>query len=269
MDILSLSSGYGIDSNGFIISDVSMDKIDSRYLPCIEETIDCLQHLFQQQLHSIYLYGSVPRGDAILLKSDLDIIAMFHSKINTQQLDRLKKLSGELTKKYQPLVRDVGIAVANYDDTFDPANYYENASLKEICVCVYGEDVGKRFGPYKLTPEIPISFNGDICEVRNRALKRMEAASDKDFKTLSQGFIRKLIRTYYSMVMVRSQIWTTRLHEQSEVVIQYFPEKSAVIDILLYWLEKPPADRDFAYELFQKEGDWACRNFEKEVEITY
>ncbi|WP_227994859.1 nucleotidyltransferase domain-containing protein [Oceanobacillus sp. CFH 90083] len=260
-----LKSGYGLDSDGFIVSDVSMDKVDSRYLPCIEETVDCLGDLFQKQLHSVYLYGSVPRGEAVLVKSDLDIVAMFHSKLSSAELAKLKKLAGELTRKYQSLVRDVGIAVADYNDTFNPSNYYENAFLKEICVCVYGEDAGGKFGPYKLTPEIPISFNGDICEVCNRALQRMKAASDKDFKALSQGFARKLIRTYYSMVMVRSQIWTTRLHEQSEVFTRYFPEKNTVVDTLLSWIEEHPLDRDSAYTLLQKEGGWACRNFEKEA----
>ncbi|GEN86060.1 MULTISPECIES: nucleotidyltransferase domain-containing protein [Oceanobacillus] len=262
---MELKSGYGLDPDGYIISDVSMDKIDLRYLPCIEETVDWLKNLYQQQLHSVYLYGSVPRGDAVLIKSDLDIIAMFRTKLTASQLDELKKLAGKLTKKYQSLVREVGIAIADYDYTFDTSNYYENAFLKEICVCVYGEDVRECFGPYKLTPEIPISFNGDICEVRNRVLKRMKAASDEDFKILLQGFCRKLIRTYYSMTMVRSQIWTTRLYEQSKVVVQYFPEKEDVIHTLLNWIEEPSADRNPAYKLLHKEGEWTCRNFIKEA----
>ena len=139
---------------------------------------------------------------------------MFDGQLSSVKLAELKKISGELSHKYRSLVRDVGIAIAYYDYTVDPSNYYENAFLKELCVCVYGEDLGERFGPYKLTSEIAIRFNGDIYDVLARTLNRLETASDEDFKTFTQNFARKLIRTYYSMVMVRSQIWSTRLHEQ-------------------------------------------------------
>lgn len=215
------------------------------------------------------MYGSVARGDSTVNKSDLDLIAMFYTKLSSVKLAELKRLAGELSQKYHSLVRDVGIAAAYHDYTVAPSNYYENAFLKEICVCVYGEDLGERFGPYKLTSEIAICFNGDIHEALNRTLKMLETASKKDFETFTKGFARKLIRTYYSMVMVRSQIWTTRLHEQSEVFIHHFPEKESTIRTLLYWIEEPPTDREAVYELFKSEGKWASTNFLNEAKIAY
>lgn len=267
IEIGKLHAGYGLDPNGFIVSDVSRDKIDDVYIPCIQESVERLKRLFQEQLHSVYVYGSVARGEAIVKKSDLDLIAMFYTKLSSVQLSELKQFAGELTQNYRSLVRDVGIAVADYDYTMDPSNYYENAFLKELCVCVYGEDLGERFGPYKLTSEIAIRFNGDINEALKRTLKRLETASMEDFKTFAQAFARKLIRTYYSMVMVRSQIWTTRLHEQSEVFIHHFPEKESIIRTLLDWIDEPPTNQEAVYELFKSEGDWASANFSNEAKI--
>lgn len=269
IEIGKLSAGYGLDSNGFIVSDVSKDKINDVYVPVILESVESLRNLCHQQLHSVYVYGSVARGEAIAKKSDLDLIAMFYTKLSSVMLAELKKLAKELSEKYRSLVRDAGIAIAYYDYTVDPSNYYENAFLKELCVCVYGEDIGERFGPYKLTSEIAIRFNGDIYDVLNRTLKKLEIASKEDYKTFTQNFARKLIRTYYSMVMVRSQIWTTRLHEQSEVFIHYFPEKESIIRTLLNWIDEPPTDREIVYELFRNEGDWASVNFLNEAKIPY
>ncbi|PYZ93926.1 hypothetical protein CR194_09180 [Salipaludibacillus keqinensis] len=262
-----LKAGYGLDRNGFIVSDVSKDKINNVYLPCIQDSVESLRNLFHSQLHSVYVYGSVARGEAVAMKSDLDLITMFNGKLNSINLAELQKLAGELSKKYRCLVRDVGIAVAYYDYTVDPSNYYESAFLKELCVCVYGEDLGSRFGPYKLTSEIAIRFNGDICEVLTRTLNRLEKASNKEFKTISQNFARKLIRTYYSMVMARSQIWSTRLQEQSEVIIHHFPDKEFIIQTLLNWVDDPPMNRETVNEFFKKEGKWACANFTEEAEI--
>ena len=263
-----LRAGYGLDPNGFIVSDVSKDKIDNVYMPCIQESVESLRNLLHQQLHSVYVYGSVARGEAIAIKSDLDLIVMIDGKLSSVKLAQLKKLAEELSQKYRSLVRDVGIAVAYYDYTVDPSNYFENAFLKELCVCIDGEDLGDPFGPYKLTSEIAIRFNGDICQVLTRTLNRLETASNEDYKALTQGFARKLIRTYYSMVMVRSQIWTTRLHQQSEVFIHHFPEKKSIIRTLLDWIDEPPTDSEVVYELFKSEGEWACSNFTHEVNIS-
>lgn len=265
---VTLKAGYGLDPNGFIVSDVSIDKIGRIYMPCIQKSIESLQKLFLQQLHSVYLYGSVARGDAIVPKSDLDLIVMVDGQLSLTKLAELKKVSGELSQTYRSIVREVGIAVAYYDDTMDPANYYENAFLREISVCVYGEDVGKQFGPYKLSSEIAIQFNGDICESLIRLLKRLEAASTDDFTTLTQNFARKLIRTYYSMVMARSQIWTTRLIEQSEVFIRHFPDKESIVHSLLGWIDEPVMDPQAVYELLKREGEWACANFVHEANIS-
>lgn len=71
------------------------------------------------------------------------------------------------------------------------------------------------------------------------------------------------------MVMVRSQIWTTRLHEQSEVFIHHFPKKESIIRTLLNWIDKPSLDREAVYELFKREGEWASANFSHEAKIPY
>ena len=263
-----LRAGYGLDTNGFIVSDVSKDKIVKVYMKCIQESVESLRNLFHHQLHSVYVYGSVARGEAVVLKSDLDLIAMFDGQLSPDKLTALKEVTEELSHKYNSLVRDIGIAIAYYEHTVDPSNYYENAFLTELCVCVDGEDLGERFGPYKLTSEIAIRFNGDICDVLARTLKRLETATDKDFKTISQNFARKLIRTYYSMVMVRSQIWSTRLHEQSEVFIHHFPEKESIIRTLLNWIDEPPTNREVVFDLFKSEGEWASANFAYEANLT-
>jgi uncharacterized protein len=263
----SIQPGFGLDGDGYIVSDVGLDKIDNVYCPCIRESVETLTNLFPHRLHSVYLYGSVARGEAVTGKSDLDLLVVFNDMLSAMESAKLKDLVAVLSQKYHPLVREVGIAVATYDYTVDPENYYEQAFLKEMCVCVHGEDLRERFGPYKLTSEIAIRFNGDIREVLARTISRLETASNEDFKTLSQSFARKLIRTYYSMVMVRSQIWTTRLHEQSEVFIHYFPDKEPVIRTLQKWIEEPPISRETVLNLFQSEGEWVSANFEREARI--
>ena len=263
-----LRAGYGLDVDGYIISDVALDKIEQAYLPCIQDSAEKLATLFPQQLHSVYIYGSVARGEAVAIKSDLDLLVLFNDVLNTKESAELKTLTNVLSQDYQSLVREVGIAVAYYDYVVDPENDDEQAFIKELCLCIHGEDIRNRFGPYKLTPEIAIRFNGDIGDVLARTIIRLESASTAEHSIRVQGFARKLIRTYYSMVMARSHIWTTRLNEQAEVVLHYYPHKKSVIDTLFTWIEEPPTNRERVLALFQHEGEWASLNFEQEARVT-
>ncbi|PYZ98979.1 hypothetical protein CR205_10555 [Alteribacter lacisalsi] len=262
----NLQAGDGLDRNGFIKSDVSIDKVNSIYMSCIRKAVEELKNLFPQQLHSIYLYGSAARGEASVPESDLDLLALFSGKLSSVESDALKKCAHELSRKYRSLVREVGIAAGYYDYVMDPVNYYEQAFLKEFCVCIHGEDLRRHFGPYKLSPEIAVSFNGDISKVFTRTMSRMEGAPNEDFNRITQGFARKLIRTYYSMVMVRSGIWSTRLHEQVEIVIRHFPDKEPAVHTLKKWIDDPPLDREAVKAFFIKEGKWATEHFFREVD---
>src|SRR5690625_4048265 len=145
-----LQTGYGLDENGYILSDVSANKISSVFNSCIRESVDQMITLYPNQLHSVYIYGSVARGDATEVKSDLDLLALFNNSLDYADKMKVKELSTELSEAYVHLVRDVGIAATDYDHVMNPRNYYEQAFLKELCVCVYGEDLRERFGPYKL-----------------------------------------------------------------------------------------------------------------------
>ncbi|MBU8595040.1 nucleotidyltransferase domain-containing protein [Shouchella clausii] len=263
-----LQAGYGLDNNGYISSDVSIHKIPEVYEPCIQHSVEQLSRLFPNQLHSVYVYGSVARGDAIAIKSDLDLLAVFNSTLNASEKMKVKKLSTTLSETYRYLVRDIGIAVADLDHVMKPINYYEQAFLKELCVCIYGTDLRDCFGPYKLTAEIAISFNGDIGDVFDRTIDRLQSAPTEEFKKLSQNFARKLIRTYYSMVMARSQVWTTKLDEQSDVFIQYFQDKEPIVRMLQKWIEEAPTSREHVLKLFMSEGTWLAAHFEREARMT-
>ncbi|MCG1021483.1 nucleotidyltransferase domain-containing protein [Sutcliffiella horikoshii] len=260
-----LRKGYGLDEKGFIVRDVGVEKIALVYQKCVQETIETLHLQLPNLLHSVYVYGSVARGDAEKGKSDLDILAIFKRDLHNNENQRVKKLGESLSRKYHSLVREVGIAKTTLDYCMDPNNYYEQAFLRELCVCVDGEDLRERFGPYKLTEDIAISFNGDIAEVSERYLKKLNGASDDEFNATTQGFARKLIRTFYSMVLARSQIWSTKLGEQAEIFLQYFPEKKDVVQTLQEWTNNAPQDKLNALAILDKESKWAIDHFTKEA----
>jgi predicted nucleotidyltransferase len=90
IEMVSLQAGYGLDRDGYIFSDVALDKIDNVYFPCIRESVEKIARLFPHLLNSIYVYGSVARGKAVVAKSDLDLLAMFNGTLSAEELAHLK-----------------------------------------------------------------------------------------------------------------------------------------------------------------------------------
>jgi predicted nucleotidyltransferase len=260
-----MRKGYGLDESGFIVRDVGLEKITTDFQKCVQETIETLHLQLPNLLHSVYVYGSVARGDAKKGKSDLDILAIFNRDLHNNEQQRVKQLGESLSQKYHALVRDVGIAKTTLDYCMNANNYHEQAFLRELCVCVDGEDLRGQFGPYKLTEDIAISFNGDIAEVSERYFKKLKGATDAEFHVTTQGFARKLIRTFYSMVMARSQIWSTKLEEQADIFLQYFPEKKDVVQTFQQWINDAPQDKLKALSILEKESKWAVDHFTKEA----
>jgi uncharacterized protein len=257
----------GLDENGFIISEVSYENILPEYKGLIGASIAALKSALPNLIHSIYVYGSVARGDAVREKSDMDLLVISSQKLTETERSTLNKMLADLSAIYGSLVREVGVADCTYDEMLDTKNKYGwGAYLKILCVCVDGEDLTKRFGNFRLSSEIAIGFNGDIDTALQSALRKIkDAETDEEAGKIAATFARKLIRTCYSMVMTRAQVWTTKLSEQADVFIKYFPEKRAFVRTLQDWVVQPPHNRNDVVAILEGEGSWVVGKFETEA----
>ncbi|HLZ15101.1 MAG TPA: nucleotidyltransferase domain-containing protein [Candidatus Saccharimonadales bacterium] len=262
----------GLDSNGFILSEVSQENILPQYRSVIDASIAALKTTLPDVVHSVYVYGSVARGNAIPGKSDLDMLVIFKRKLTQQEQDALKGLQESLSSQHKTLVREVGIADATctYDEMLDSTNKYGwGAYLKILCVCVDGEDLTERFEQFKISPDIAIGFNGDASKAIQSAIEKItNAKTDDDAAKAAAIVARKLIRTCYMMVMTRAQVWTTRLSEQAELFLRYFPEKQGFIRTLQSWIDTPSTDREAILKVLRGDCRWVIDNFEAEAKVT-
>ncbi len=63
----------GLDKDGFIQNLYSPNNIAPEFQGVVNAVIDSLLSELPNQIDGIYLYGSVPRGTAIVGRSDLDV----------------------------------------------------------------------------------------------------------------------------------------------------------------------------------------------------
>jgi len=75
-DVKPIGSFLQTDTDGFIVNTTSPEKIQSAWLPAVEMVSDAYRKHFGENLHSVYIRGSVAKGEAIDNISDIDSFAI-------------------------------------------------------------------------------------------------------------------------------------------------------------------------------------------------
>ncbi|MDG2932913.1 nucleotidyltransferase domain-containing protein, partial [Vibrio parahaemolyticus] len=132
------------------------------FAPLIREVTACLKGGLGQNLHSVYVYGSVARKTAIVGRSNLDLVVVTQSSFEHNRATLLNTIKWRAQQSY-PHVNGVSVRtalvseVANLDSIFT-----WGFMLKHCCVCVYGDDLADCFGDYVPSWEIAKHWNMDV-----------------------------------------------------------------------------------------------------------
>ena len=90
----------GLDKDGFIQNRYSPKNIAPEFQEVVTVVIDSLLKELPDQIDGIYLYGSVPRGMAIIGSSDLDVSIVLTTPIGQKEKGVFKLLSDTIPKAY-------------------------------------------------------------------------------------------------------------------------------------------------------------------------
>jgi uncharacterized protein len=258
---------FGVDKNGIIITEVSADKITSPFREIVENILNSILGEFSTQLNAVFLYGSIATGKAVVGKSDLDILIVFNEKLTEELSRRVLSLEEKLTNEYESTLRDVGLATTCVADALSEKERKGSLCfLKHLCVCIYGEDFTKDIPGFKPSREVAKGFNGDIAKVLESFKGKLEKGTGaEEIKKLSQSVAKKIVRTGFSLVMPRSNSWTTNLQTSADTFAYYYPEKAPEMNTSLEWSKVGNENRYIVIEFIDTFGVWLTREFEKEI----
>lgn len=88
------------DKDGYMINQSDKKKINPIFLPVIHDVIHTYSTYLKDDLHSVYIRGSIPKGIGIEGVADLDTIAVTKQRPNKIQLNWVKKIEHRLNQKY-------------------------------------------------------------------------------------------------------------------------------------------------------------------------
>ncbi|WP_225874886.1 nucleotidyltransferase domain-containing protein [Vibrio atypicus] len=224
------SSGAGLDNQGYIDNPYSVTNIQAPYQPLVDTVLAALLLEFPNQIHSIYLYGSVPRGNAIPYRSDLDLSVVFHQPLTPDAAKRLTQLSETLALQF-PVVSKIDFDPGHVQEVMrEQEEYRWQFWLKHCCCCVWGDDLALNFRRYKPNVQIAWQLNEDLPSVLDKVRRALD---DGLGKAESKVMAKKLLRSAYLLVAEKDGSWLYELSSMAEVVSQFYPDDVTSIELTL------------------------------------
>lgn len=244
-----------LDSNGFVQSKSHIDFIQDKWSPLVEETVEFYRSKFGENLHSVYVRGSVAKGEGLDGISDLDTFCILHEGPGEVESPFSEDFQNEMNAKY-PFCTHVEISFlerAKIHKPFPPRERSVWAELiKTQSACVYGEDLAQEIAPFKLSNMKGHSY---FIEQELKELPKYyeeDQDSVEDLLDLCVWITRRVIRSGYDLVMEREGKFTRDLYLCWESFSKYYPEKSDDMKVVLNLALNPLPDKAVVMQALDK-----------------
>ncbi|HEY0081516.1 MAG TPA: nucleotidyltransferase domain-containing protein [Pyrinomonadaceae bacterium] len=285
-EILEIGQILETNDAGFIVNHSRVEKIVEPWKPVVEAVSDgYLKHL-SDNVHSIYIRGSVARGLAREGISDVDSFAVVREPVS--DLAWAASLSREIGRRF-PFCVGVEVVCLTHDELLQGDDEYHASwrmMLKTQCVCVFGEDLAGRLPDYKPGAETVVHATDLRRQVQRltddlRALllfgrlpfgNRLFKSSDGGYGPLvSLGcaeLMKRIVRTGFEIVMEKEGVYTRDLYPCYKIFSKHFPARERSMRRALELAINPTSDPKELLEFLEDFGPWMINAAEARYAAT-
>ena len=255
----------GVDKDGFIVKKASVDKFQEKWKSVIEEVKNAYIEYFGDKLHSVYVRGSVAKGEAIDKVSDLDTIAIIDlpkDQIDTKWAEEFNK---KIIAKYS-FVKKVEIIAITPEHAISKTRGV-HIILKTQAVCIYGKDISDNIPKLKPNKEHALHCKNLQNELQN-AIDFFEHRLSNNLEENKQKCVwimKRILRTGFELVMEREQKYTRDLYPCYKSFIKYYPDKKDNMHKTLEFAINPTDNSKIVIQLLQDWLFWMPKEIEKMV----
>ncbi|MFF9690166.1 nucleotidyltransferase domain-containing protein [Streptomyces sp. NPDC014623] len=256
----------GLAADGTIRREGATERVHAAFAPVVEAARLRVADAFGPgRLHSVYLYGSVPRGTAIPGVSDLDLLVVLHDRPTAADRAAAEDTSGALNSAFA-VIEGAGLLLSHVHAVLSEAERHDLGFLVAcLCTPLLGEDLATRLPPYRPTSLLARETNGDLALAlpRWRALAA-GAATEEARLRLGRRVSRRLVRSAFTLVMPRWGGWTSDLHRSAELFARYHPghpERVAQVRTAAATARTPSPDPAVLTMLVEDLGPWLSAEY--------
>lgn len=247
LEIKPMGSYFELDADGYVLNPASLEKVQPRWKPVINEVIEAYKTQYGDKLKNIYIRGSVAKGQAVDSVSDIDTLAYVDLLEEEVEDDWTKNVEADLKLKF-PFVEGFELGATPFSEI------KAASTLLNQSICVYGEPVEVP----KMRPGKEMMRHLPYVEKRMQGFdRRIERAStDERIKAACTWVMKDLLRAAFELTMERSNRYTRDLYLCYEGFSEYYPEKANEARNMLHLALNPTTDKDQIISIRQDFSNW-------------
>ncbi|MEH6945179.1 nucleotidyltransferase [Bacillus sp. JJ722] len=217
IEIKDIGGFCNIDEQGYLINETSIQKINPKYRNLITEFSFKLSELLGENLHSVYIRGSVPRGLSIDNVSDLDTILVLNSTL-TYNHSFVKELVEYLLNKY-PFIQGIEMNVIDKQEIINLKQFsILPFMMKTYGLCVFGEDLSKQLPRFKVDVTLANEHLVNVKEQINQARRDLVGNEDQeDILDCCSWIMKIIVRAGMALVAAEEGKYTRDLYPAYKV----------------------------------------------------
>ncbi|KPL58432.1 hypothetical protein [Rossellomorea vietnamensis] len=257
-----------MDANGYLINDSRVEKIGPVFLKVVEEVIVWYQTHLKEDLHSIYIRGSVPRGLEIEGVSDLDTIAITNRRIKDLDLNWVEKAEQEVNKRF-PCINGVEFSFYEKEDILNTEAFsIMPFMIKTHSVCVYGEDVKAHLPDYKADTSLGNEHLVNVAKQIELAKEDLNGNDDReDIADCCVWIMKIIVRAGLALVINEEKTYTRDLYPAYKLFSKHYPEKESEMKQAVEYAINPVDDPIEILDFLGRMGEWMIQESERWLEV--
>lgn len=256
------------NNNGYIINDTNMNKVQSQYHEIIDKVIKKYQTNLGNDIHSIYIRGSVPRGLGIDGISDLDTICVTNKYPNELDLQWVDSAEHEINSTYS-CINGVEFSFYHKKDILETSTFsIIPFMMKTHSVCLFGKDLKVNLPDYKADKTLG---NEHLIKLKNQIEQAKEELADnedtEDILDCCSWVMKLMVRAGIALVIVEEHLYTRDLYPAYKLFAKHFPEREPEMrEALLYAIE-PSKNSNVILSILNELGSWMIIESEKWLQV--
>jgi hypothetical protein len=264
IEIKPMGTYFELDPQGFVINPASIEKIQSKWLPAIQDVVEVYKKVLGDKLINIYIRGSVAKGQAVDGISDLDTYCFIENP-NTESIEEYKAVLISYRDEIDTYKESIELKY-NFISDIELQVHPKKRIDKELImlsqsVCVFGEP----FEIQKLKPGKDLASHSPGFERFLTGLDdffNSETSTERN-KVKCSWVMKRFLRTGFEICMERSNRYTRDLYKCYETFIEYYPEKELQMREILELALNPTSDRQKIKQIVDSFGPWLQRKINK------
>jgi predicted nucleotidyltransferase len=248
----------GLNDDGTIAREGRLELVPAGFAPVVDTARKAVTADFGlDRLHSVYLYGSIPRGTAITGRSDLDLLIALRDEPDHADSARARVIEAALDQQF-PQINGAGILLFSTRALLSELERHDlGFFIACLCTPLIGDDLASQLPRYRPNSMLARETNGDLgLALPGWRLRAAETTTSMERKALCRGVARRVVRTGFTLVMPRWGGWTSDLGEAAELFGGFYPQRSEQMAVAADVARRPSASPALLRMLIDDLGVW-------------